>query len=148
MAKEFYYALAFTSGLFIAVQAGINSQLRIALQHPILAALVSFVVGGLFLLVFFIFSAKTGISVSSITAISGWKFLGGILGAIYIFVMIIIAPKIGAANSLGFAIAGQLLCAVVLDHFGWVGFPIREISWVRISGVALIILGIYLVQRK
>jgi transporter family-2 protein len=58
------------------------------------------------------------------------------------------APKIGAANALGFVIAGQLLGAVILDHFGWIGFPVKEISWTRILGIAVMILGVYLVQKK
>lgn len=148
MAKELYYLLAFTSGLLIAVQAGVNSQLRMALQHPILASLISFLVGSLFLAVFFVFSSKSSVAISSITLSSSWKLIGGILGAIYIFSMIIIAPKIGAANTLCFAIAGQLVCAIILDHFGWVGFAVREISLPRIAGVILIIAGVYLVQRK
>jgi transporter family-2 protein len=148
MAKELYYLLAFTSGLLIAVQAGVNSQLRMALQHPILAALISFIVGSLFLAVFYVFSTKSSVPVATITFGSSWKLIGGILGAIYIFSMIIIAPKIGAANALCFAVAGQLVCAIVLDHFGWVGFPVREVSVVRILGIVFVILGVYLVQRK
>jgi transporter family-2 protein len=148
MAKELYYLLAFTSGLLIAVQAGINSQLRMALQHPLFAALISFLVGSLVLGVFYVFSSKSSVPLSTISFAGSWKLIGGILGAIYIFSMIIIAPKIGAANTLGFVIAGQLVCAIVLDHFGWIGFPLKEISLTRIFGVVLIIAGVYLVQRK
>jgi transporter family-2 protein len=149
MTKEFYYLLAITSGLLIAVQAGVNSQLRIVTQNPILAALISFLVGTILLAGFYFISTKSTANISSLAhPISWWKLAGGVLGAIYIFSMIIMAPKIGAANALGFVIAGQLLGAVVLDHFGWVGFPVREISWTRILGVVVIILGVYLVQRK
>ncbi|MGC4023656.1 MAG: DMT family transporter [Cyclobacteriaceae bacterium] len=148
MAKEFYYLLAFVSGLLIAVQAGVNSQLRIVIQHPILAALISFLVGSVLLVGVYLFSTKAATPISSLSTVSWWKLTGGVFGAIYIFSMILIAPKIGAANALGFVIAGQLLCAVVLDHFGWVGFPVKEISWVRIIGVITIILGVYLVQKK
>ena len=149
MTKEFYFAMAFTSGLLIAIQAGINSQLRIAIQHPVLASLISFVVGGVLLVIVYTFTAKSTVPVLSlITHVSAWKFLGGIIGAIYIFTVIMVAPQIGAANTLCFAIAGQVVSAIILDHFGWVGFPVREASFMRIAGAVLIIIGVYLVQKK
>jgi len=148
MAKELYYALAFTSGLLIAIQAGVNSQLRISIQHPVLASLISFTVGGVLLAIVYAFSGKMPETATSLVNVSSWKYIGGILGAIYIFSVIIIAPKIGAANTLCFAIAGQVVSAVILDHFGWVGFPVREISWTRIGGAVMIILGVYFVQKK
>src|SRR5579862_1434982 len=107
MTKELYYLLAFASGLLIAVQAGVNSQLRMALQQPILAALISFLVGSLVLAVFYAISLKTSVvSIATVRFSGSWKLTGGVLGAIYIFSMIIIAPKIGAANTLCFAVAG------------------------------------------
>jgi len=148
MSKELYYALAFTSGLLIAIQAGVNSQLRIAIQHPVLAALVSFVTGSALLTVVYIFSAKSSLPISSIASVSWWKLTGGFLGATYVFSVIILAPRIGGANTLCFAIAGQVVCAVIIDHFGLIGFPVKEISWSRIAGAALIIGGVYLVQKK
>src|ERR1043166_2496798 len=149
MTKEFYYLLAITSGILIAVQAGVNSQLRIVTQNPILAALISFLVDTVLLAGVYFFSTKSAANISSLAyPIHWWKLAGGILGAIYIFSMIIMAPKIGAANALGFVIAGQLLGTVILDHFGWVGFPVREISWTRILGIVTMILGVYLVQKK
>src|ERR1041385_6283473 len=100
MTKEFYYLLAITSGILIAVQAGVNSQLRIITQNPILAALISFLVGTVLLAGIYFFSAKSATNISSLAhPISWWKLTGGILGAIYIFSMIIMAPKIGAANA-------------------------------------------------
>ena len=148
MTKELYYAIAFTSGLLIAIQAGVNSQLRLAVQHPVLAALISFVVGGVLLFIVYLFSGKAPVPLSAIPSVSWWKLTGGLLGAIYIFSIIIIAPKIGAANTLCFAIAGQLISAIILDHFGWIGFPVKEISIGRIGGALLIIIGVYLVQKK
>ncbi|GHN02843.1 membrane protein [Cytophagales bacterium WSM2-2] len=148
MSKELCYALAFSSGLLIAIQAGVNSQLRMAMQHPVLAALISFLTGSVLLAIVYIFSAKSVVPASSITSVGWWKMTGGLLGAIYIFTIIIVAPKIGAANTLCFAIAGQLVSAIILDHFGLIGFPLKEITLSRIAGVILTIVGVYLVQKK
>ncbi len=106
MGKEFYYAIAFISGLLIAVQAGVNSQLRVTLQHPILAALISFLIGSFLLVGVYIFSAKSQVPLATVQLTDWWKLTGGALGAFYIVSIILVAPKIGAANALCFAIAG------------------------------------------
>jgi transporter family-2 protein len=44
-------------------------------------------------------------------------------------------------------IVGQLLCAVVLDHFGFLNLPIHAISPLRLVGVLILIGGMFLIQR-
>lgn len=44
-------------------------------------------------------------------------------------------------------IAGQLAAVVLLDHFGWIVIPIREVGGVRLPGVVLVLLGAFLVTR-
>jgi bacterial/archaeal transporter family-2 protein len=145
--KEFFYLIALMAGAGIAVQAGMNAQLRLATGNPILTALISFLVGTIILLGAYLLSTKTPPPFAAIADLSWWKFMGGVMGTLYITGVIILAPRIGAANTIGFTIAGQLICAVVLDHFGWVGFPVRPISVVRVLGVFLMMAGIYLVQK-
>ena len=44
-------------------------------------------------------------------------------------------------------VTGQLLCSVLLDHFGWVGFEIHPAGWGRIIGCLLLVAGFALVAR-
>lgn len=147
MPKEFFYLIALLIGAGIAVQAGVNAQLRLATGNPILTALISFLVGTAILLGVYLLTARTPPPYATISGLSWWKFMGGVMGTIYITGIIILAPRIGAANTIGLTLAGQLMFAVVLDHFGWIGFPVRPITVVRAVGVALIVLGIFLVQK-
>jgi transporter family-2 protein len=43
---------------------------------------------------------------------------------------------------------GQLAGAVILDHYGLFGLPVRSITPSRIVGVLLLLSGIWFVQRK
>ncbi|CAN5746999.1 DMT family transporter [soil metagenome] len=147
MSKEFLYLIALLVGAGISVQAGVNAQLRTATGNPILTALISFLVGTSILLGAYLLTARTPPPYAAIVGLSWWKFMGGVMGTLYITGIIVLAPRIGAANTIGFTIAGQLIFAVVLDHFGWIGFPVRPISLMRAAGVLLIILGIFLVQK-
>ena len=43
--------------------------------------------------------------------------------------------------------AGQLAMALVLDHFGLIGLPIREITPLRLTGALVVLLGAFVSTR-
>ena len=53
-------------------------------------------------------------------------FIGGLLGAFYIFTTIFTSPKIEFANMFSLVICGQILLAVISDHFGLLGNQIAN----------------------
>jgi bacterial/archaeal transporter family-2 protein len=149
MPKEMYYVLALLAGTAVAVQTGANAQLRLMVHSPIITACISFLVGTMVLVLYVLIANRQYIpEFSVVSQISWWKWIGGIMGVIYITTVVVVAPKIGAANTLGFIVAGQLISAVLFDHFGWIGFAIRPISLWRILGVIFLILGVYLLRKQ
>jgi len=42
-------------------------------------------------------------------------------------------------------VAGQPVCSVVLDHYGWLGFDVRAASFGRIAGCILMLAGMSLI---
>jgi bacterial/archaeal transporter family-2 protein len=143
-----YYFFAFLTGLANSTQSGVNSQLRQGLQNPLLAAIGSFAIGFTALILMQFAVGSPAPSLDTIRQISWWKWTGGLLGAFYVMTVIITVPKIGPANMLSLSVAGQLLAAVLLDHFGLLGFPLHPANVWRILGVALIIAGVVLVVRN
>ena len=143
-----YYLISVMAGVAIAIQTGANAQLRADTNNPILTALISFTVGTIALVIlYFGFFNKGPVFVEGFS-FAWWKFSGGLMGVIYITVVVIAAPKIGAANALGFIVGGQFIAAIIIDHYGMMGLPLKSISWSRIFGVAFLIAGVYLIQRK
>jgi bacterial/archaeal transporter family-2 protein len=58
-----------------------------------------------------------------------------------------LAPALGAATLLSVAVAGQMTFALLLDHYGLVGFAVRPLSPWRIVGAALVVTGVVLIRR-
>jgi bacterial/archaeal transporter family-2 protein len=143
-----YYLLSFLAGVGVAIQTGVNSQLRQDTNNPIFTALISFTIGTIALLVLYFAFFQKSPAFPDNYQFQWWKFIGGLMGVIYITVVVIAAPKIGAANALGFIVTGQFLAAIFIDHYGWMGMPVSTISWTRIAGIVLLIGGAYLIQRK
>lgn len=143
-----YYILAFLTGIANSTQSGVNSQLRQGLQNPLLAAIGSFGGGFITLLLLQLVIGNPGPSLDTARQISWWKWTGGLLGVFYVISVIVSVPKIGPTNLLSLSVAGQLLAAVVLEHYGFVGFHQHPVNIWRIIGIMLIILGVVMVVKN
>ena len=116
------------------------------MNGPIRAALVSFLVGTVVLLVAAAVVPKPWSSVSKLGNAPWWVWIGGILGAFYVAVSVIVAPRLGAATLIGAVVAGQLTAALLIDQYGLVGFPVQQISPGRVAGVVCLFAGVLLVR--
>jgi bacterial/archaeal transporter family-2 protein len=70
----------------------------------------------------------------------------GLLGVFYLAASIILTPRLGAANTVAFVLAGQVLASMSLDQFGLLNLPVHSISLARLGG-ALVIAGVFVVLR-
>jgi bacterial/archaeal transporter family-2 protein len=139
--------LAVFVGLLLPVQTGVNAQLRTSLGHPIATALVTFGVGVVGLLVA-VLCLRIPVPLAEAWSQSAWwQWSGGLLGAIYIALVVVLAPRLGAGTTIAAVVGGQMVAALMLDHFGWIGFPEHPISGLRLLGAGLVILGVALIQR-
>jgi bacterial/archaeal transporter family-2 protein len=146
-----FIVFAFLGGVFLAFQIGVNAQLRIWTGHPISAALISiffsFCSGIVILLIYAATSQFHLPSFEKLRHAPWWVWTGGILGMWYVWLTIMIAPRLGSAVLIGLIVAGQLTASLVIDHYGWVGFAHHPISLCRIFGAFLLISGVILIRR-
>lgn len=143
----FYLLLALVAGAMMPTQAAINNKLAGYVASPISAAFISFVVGTIGL---FIYMLATGVPVSNITNIKDappMAWLGGLLGAFFVTCTVILAPRIGVAMTFSLVVAGQMLITLLLDNFGFLGLPVKEISIARVGGILLITAGVIIIRR-
>lgn len=143
-----YILLAFLTGIAISIQAGVNANLRQAITSPVLAAAISFGTGFVSLIILLLALGSSVPPLESIRQVSWWKWTGGIIGAVYVTTVIVSVPKIGTANLVSLSVAGQLLAAVVLDHYGLLGFALHPANGWRILGMVVIVAGVLLVVRN
>lgn len=146
--RYIFFILPTLAGLTITTQAAVNSQLRFAVNNAWVAAFISFLVGTLFLGAVIVFTRQPVPSLQTLSQISLYKYAGGLLGAFFVTVIIYSVPKIGSANVFALLIAGQLVFAMLYDHFGLFGFPQNSISWVKLAGVIMLVTGAYLVNKR
>ncbi len=143
----FLMLLGIAAGAMMPTQAGLNNKLAESVGSPILAALVSFFVGTVGLLVY---SAATGESLGNLASIKDAPpvaWLSGLMGAFFVTTAVVLVPRLGVAMTFSLIIAGQMLVTLVIDHFGLLGLPVKEVSLIRVVGVLLITGGVILIRR-
>lgn len=137
---------AMLAGAAVPFQAGANATLGRLLGHPLWATLVSLAIS-IAIIIPVMLAFKVSIPTFSETAKNPWWiWMGGAAGVIYITAALLLAPKLGATNFIVAVIAGQMIASLLIDHFGLVGLPIQPVNLIRISGVAMIILGLVVTQ--
>jgi transporter family-2 protein len=140
------YGLAVLVGVGLTLQIGLNAIVGDRLGSPLTGAAANFVVG---LVALIVFAAVAGprVQAASIASVPAWGWAAGLLGAAYVASTTLLGPRLGATTLLALLLLGQLVAAVVVDHFGIVGFPRHPFGWQRALGIALLLAGTLLVRK-
>ena len=140
----FLYLLALGAGVSVVTQQILNGSLRTALASPAWAGLVSYA-GGLITMIVAVIALGERVP-SWKTAVDVPWYASGVFGAAFILLAILLLPSLGAATLFALVIAGQVLAAVTLDHFGAFGLTPHPIGAARLAGAVLLIAGVVLIR--
>jgi transporter family-2 protein len=142
--------LALLAGAVLPVQGAINGLLRSDIGAPFVVGSVSFAVATLSMAVVLLITvAVTDAPKPQLTGIAKmpwWGWLGAFCGATYVTTVFTAIPVIGTAAAVGLTVAGQQIASLLVDCYGWFRLPKREISSLRLSGVALLLMGVAIIQ--
>ena len=139
-------AAALGIGARLAGQVGVNASLGKHLGQPVLAALASFSIGTLALFIYTLVLRLPWPAPSSVTGFPWWVWLGGLMGAVYVTASVILAPRLGVAVFTALVVAGQLVAALVMDHYGWLGMEVLPVTPGRLVGALLLAAGVVLMK--
>ena len=139
--------LAIAAGVSIVVQQVLNSNLRTALNSAAWSGFMSYFVGVVCMALLALALRDPVPAVGVAARIPWWAWSGGLFGAIFIGLAILLVPQLGAATFIALLVTGQMLASVAFDHFGWLGLAQRPVDAPRLIGVALLIGGVVLIRR-
>jgi bacterial/archaeal transporter family-2 protein len=135
------------AGISVLVQQALNANLRAELNSAAWSGFMSYFLGVLCMVGLAFVLRDPLPSATLITRVPIWAWSGGIFGAIFIGLSIITIPKLGGAAYIAILVTGQMIAALAVDHFGWLGVPERQIDLPRLLGVALLVGGVVLIRR-
>jgi transporter family-2 protein len=134
-------------GAMLALQVGMAATMKNHVGSPMAAALVNFVVGTIFLFIAVALGRGSLSGLAQVGAAPWWAWGAGILGGLYITSSAAFGPMLGGATFLALVVAGQMLAALALDHYGLLGFPVRPLDAMRVGGAVLVIAGMFLLAK-
>ena len=135
------------AGAGIVVQQVLNANLRTELNSAVWSGFTSYFVGVICMGLLALALRDPLPSVAVAARIPWWAWSGGLFGAIFIGLAILLVPQLGAANFIVLLVTGQMVASLIFDHFGWLGLPQRSVDLPRLVGVALLIGGVVLIRR-
>ena len=143
-----FLALALITGALIPIQAATNAAFSKSIGNPLITGLMVFIIGLVGMILFVLISRTPFPMRQQLTSAPLYGYLGGLIVATYVVMITILVPRIGVGAAIGLIVTGQIICAVIIDHFGLFNVAVRTISITRLAGIFLMIAGIYLVMKK
>lgn len=130
------------AGSLMPIQTSVNNRLRLSVGAPLMASLISFLVGTCTLL------AATWITsghpIPALGQASGqpwWLFTGGALGVVVLTGNILLFPRVGSVQTVILPITGQIFMGLLIDTFGLYGAPQTPLGPQRLIGAVAVLLG-------
>lgn len=145
--KIIWMIIAFVSGAFLPIQAALNTRLGKSIASPVHASMLSFFIGA-FAVVIYLQAMHSQVSWAGIRSAPFYSLLGGVLGAFYVTAVTLAFPKIGPALTFGLVVAGQMVIAVLLDHFNILVTHQHSINAGRAFGVLLLVAGVIIIRNN
>ena len=139
-------AMGIFAGALITVQSVLNSAL--GQRAGYLGAVLILTLVSIGVLLVLIFLLPDTADLRQLPGSSQWYlYLGGLLGVAILAAPIVLIPRIGTTATLTALVLGQLLVALLVDHFGLFAAPRIEVGLGRVIGVILVAVGAFLVGR-
>jgi bacterial/archaeal transporter family-2 protein len=139
--------LALAAGLGGAVQIAVQGRLgdRVGSLEAVATASL---VGALVALTVLIGARRSLAGVGDALGSPKWMLLGGVMSALIILAITVAGPRIGVVATTSILIAAQFTLATVIDRYGWFGVEQVAVTWPRVLGIGLLLVGAALTLRR
>jgi len=133
-------SLALVSGVLMAIQGSLNTALS-KVVGLLEATFIVHVTGTIILiLLLFVFPMGKG-DLYALFEAPWYAYLGGVVGVGIIYLVVASIPEVGVANATTAIIMGQVLTAIIIDHFGAFGLEKIAYGWNQIIGLIFLVIG-------
>ena len=83
------------------------------------SSLYNFAVGSIILAIALLFLGKGSLSYT--VRAPKWELTGGLLGVVYLTVLVFAIPVIGVGLAMGSVVVGQMIMSAIIEHYGLLG---------------------------
>lgn len=132
--------IALVAGITMALQGAINTSLSDKIGLWEATFIVHSLATVVMILILFVLKLGKG-GFSQIGKVPWYLYLGGLLGVLITYTVVVSIPKLGVAVATTAIIVGQVSTACLIDHLGLFGLEQVIFSWTKIVGIILLAVG-------
>ncbi|MBN3555586.1 DMT family transporter [Fictibacillus nanhaiensis] len=140
--KIWTYLLALLAGVSLSVEGAIYGELGKTIGK-LESSFYNFFVGAIILGIVVLFLGK-GFLPYTFQA-PKWELSGGVLGTIYLTILIIAIPIVGVGIAMISVIIGQMAMSILIEHKGWLGSSKARVNKEKLIAVTLMTISLLLI---
>jgi len=144
--KSYLYGLTVLFGVVLTVHLAMNGKVGAVLGNPRVGNALFWCIGAVMALGIGLSGWQAG-ALGGLRQVNPLLLTAGAMGATLVFGIAWIIPQIGAGPMTMMLLGGQILSAMMLSHFGWLGSPVQPVTLTNVVGALVMIGGIYLSTR-
>lgn len=143
---SYVYAITVFLGVVLTVHLAMNGAVGAVIGNPRVGNALFWCIGAVTALLIGATGWQAG-ALGGLRNVNPLLLTAGAMGASLVFGIAWIIPQIGAQQMTVMLLTGQILSAMLLSHFGWLGSPVQPVSFMNAIGALLMIGGVYLATR-
>ena len=138
--------LSVVLGVVLTVHLAMNGMVGAAINNARVGNALFWCVGAAMAVILGLSGWDSG-ALSRLAQVNPLLLTAGAMGAWLVFGIAYLIPRVGAGPFTYALLAGQIVSAMVLSHYGWLGSPKQPITPMGIVGVVVMVIGIVLTRR-
>lgn len=133
-------------GVVLTVHLAMNGMVGAAINNPRVGNAIFWCIGAVMAVIIGVTGWQSN-ALSAVRQVHPILLTAGAMGALLVFGIAYLIPRVGAGPFTYALLAGQIISAMVLSHYGWLGSPKQPITPMGIVGVIVLVIGIVLTRR-
>ena len=141
-----FWLIAFVMGVITSVYLPMNGVVARHVGSALLANIPFYLLGAITTLLLFSLTGNFS-TVSRFREVPIYLYLSGFISAFLVFGSTFLIPRLGAGRFFVLFVAGQILMALAVSHFGLLDSPQDPITLKKIFGAILLLIGVALATQ-
>jgi bacterial/archaeal transporter family-2 protein len=91
---------------------------------------------------------QRGGNMAAAAALPWYAYTSGALGLVIVGTLAYSTPRLGLVAAFTIFVSAQFAMGALVDHFGWMGSAVRPLTAARLVGMAVVLIGLWLIIRE
>lgn len=135
------------AGMLSAIQQAINGRMGTVVHSPVQATFISFIISWfVILIVTLAVDHKVHIPLTAFKQMPKWGWIGGVLGATFVLMTVILVPEIGAGLTVTTSLIGQIFGSVLVTQMGLWRSAKSQVKRLQVVGIIIMLVGVLIIK--